>query len=181
MRNVWNPEQHVGQIRRHLVVFGGEGLLGGAERPALVLERRGTVDIAVAAELTDLLGDRVDARPDLITLGGDRAQALVEAGGVFDLVDERRTGPPGDRGPQPVGVGAQESLVDHERRLPVAHRRPGPVSPVRRPGQDGESTGSLGSVGATGVPANSRSTSRVVSGDSSWPVISASGMCDARR
>ncbi len=44
------PEQHEAQCGLDLVVFGGEGLLGLAELPALGLQRLGSGDVAVAAQ-----------------------------------------------------------------------------------------------------------------------------------
>ena len=69
-------------------MFGGERPFLVAELSALGLQPLGGLDVAVAPELSDLLGDRVHPRPDGVAPTGDVEDSGVEAGGLVDLVEQ---------------------------------------------------------------------------------------------
>ena len=91
MGQIRDPEQQLTQRRSGVVVFAGEQALFVAELAALVLQRFGCSDVTVASESADLFRDRVDPCPDGVAAAGDVEQAPVEAGGLVDLVEQRRT------------------------------------------------------------------------------------------
>ena len=167
MRQVGDHEEVVTQGAAHRVVFGREGLLLVAERPALGLERFGGGDVAAAPPRRSR-PTSFDISLTLALIASrsavmSRRRASRSAARSTDR-EHRRVAAPADRGADTVEVGAQQSNVDHSRvRLPV----------VVRAGQSGS--------GVAGTRANSRSTSAVVSGASSWPVISAVGIWTPRR
>ena len=128
VRQVGDAQQQVAQGGIDLVVLRGERTFAVAEGSTLGLQCLGAVDVAGPAERSDLFRDDVDPGPDRIALLGDRAQPLVESGGVAHVVEQRRAVTAGERGLDHRQVGAQEPLVDHDVAgyLPPL-TRPGPV------------------------------------------------------
>jgi hypothetical protein len=94
-------------------VFGSERPLLVAEFAALRLQVLGGIDVALAPEPADLLGDGVHTRPDGVTTTGDVEEPGIEVRCFVDLVEQRWSPTPGQRCFDAGEVGAQESLVDH--------------------------------------------------------------------
>ena len=67
MRKVRDPQQQLAKRCGDPVVFDGEHTFVVAELTALGLELLGGGDVAVTAQLADLLGDRVDPGTDRVT------------------------------------------------------------------------------------------------------------------
>ena len=88
MREVGDAEQQVAQPRRQVVVFGGQRPFLVTEFSALGLQPLGGLDVAVAPELSDLLGDRVHPCSDGVAPTGDVEDSGVESCGLVDLVEQ---------------------------------------------------------------------------------------------
>ncbi len=78
-------------------------------------------------QLTDLLAQLVDLTADVVALGGDLAQTLVEARRVIELVEHLRAAAPGQRGAHAVGsVRSSRTSITASRlaRRPATGRPP---------------------------------------------------------
>ena len=120
-----------------------ERLLGLAQRPALGLQRLGLVDLAVAAEATDLLRDRVDPRPQLVALGAELALPARRDAAPVELVEpspstprRRRTARPAhghvELGADPADVEHRAASVGEVPALPDYEDAPRAANPGRR-------------------------------------------------
>ena len=132
VRQVGDAEQESAQRDVDLVVLDGQRPFGVAERPALVLQRSAASTSPVATQRTDLLGDGVHPGPDVVALLRDRAQSLVETGGVAHVVEQVGPVTTTERSFEPsAGRCAGAAGRSRRRRLPVG-LPPGPPGSARR-------------------------------------------------
>jgi hypothetical protein len=112
---VGRAQQQVLHLRGQRAGLPVEHLLLVAERAALGHEGLSAVGVTRAAQPPDVLGDRLDARPDLIALRAHGPLAGVEG---EELVDHRRhlRAAPGQPGARGVGIGTESLEVQHARR-----------------------------------------------------------------
>ena len=96
-----------------------------AQRSALGLQRLGLVDLAVAAEPADLLGDLVDPGPDVVALGGQLTLALVEDADPLERRRDRRPAGPARPAPRRTrcGSGGRRAWQQRSKPLPRATRQ----------------------------------------------------------
>ena len=94
-----------------LVGLRRELLLALTERLGLGLARLGLVALAGLEELADLLGHRVDLRPQVVALAGQRPELFVE---LQHPVEGAQVGTPARQsGTHDVGFGTDLAQVEH--------------------------------------------------------------------
>ena len=148
-RDVRDPQQQVAQLGGDRLGRHVERSFLLAEVAALGLELLGLLDPAVAAERADLLRDRLDPGPDVITLDRELTLTLVELTGRDELGLELRT-PAGLRGQDGIEVVPEAAHVDHPcdgSRRRTSHRR------LLRPAATGRAPVGGGAVQAPPVSA----------------------------
>ena len=113
VREVRKPQQQITQLTVGCIGSRGEFGLTAAEAPALGHHRLGLLGPAIAAELTDLLGELVDLAAEVVAVEGEQPQPLVDRRGLLQLGEQISRPAAGHRGANALGVGTKQANVDH--------------------------------------------------------------------
>jgi hypothetical protein len=84
-----------------------------AEGTALLLQRFGSGDIAVATQLPNLFRQPIDLRSKIVAFGGDLTTLFVEFGHLSEVAKGPFVASSGKRGSNSVVVGTDSANVDH--------------------------------------------------------------------
>lgn len=106
-------QQQVADLCADVLGHTGDGPFTITELATLLLPGLGALDVAVAPQLPDLLGQRVDPGPDLVALGGDLPELLVELEDTGQFAIRGRVAAAGESGSDTVVVGANAADIDH--------------------------------------------------------------------